>query len=376
MHGNKIPTVCVVGDEGDWISSQEQLFVAGAWNSFVVDWIIRQKVTTTLNFFYLYQLPIPRLTTGDAGFAEIVERSAKLICTTPEFDELAMEAGLSPPDHRAGVTDPVERAKLRAELDSIVAHLYGLTEPQFEHVLATFPLVDPQIRADALGAYRKLIEIGQAARYNPDLPKPQKDEGPVVAPADQAVLDLIAKGESVKVEFKSTAGFNVKAKQPDPKMERIIAKTVAAFLNSDGGTLLIGVADDGTVRGLADDFATLKKADRDAFELWLMQTLMNDLEKDAAAQLSVTFHAIGDAATGDERPGAREVCRVDAAPSPRPRFVKEDAQERFYVRTGNASNALSMKEIFSYFAQRWPAAFAGAAPAPATAEREEPVPFA
>ena len=139
-------------------------------------------------------------------------------------------------------------------------------------------------------------------------------------------------------------------------MERIIVKTVAAFLNTGGGTLLVGVTDDGTACGLADDFATLKKADRDAFELWLMQTLLNDFEKDAAAQISITFHAIGPI-TDDARPGVREVCRIDATPSPRPRFVKEDGQEKFYVRTGNATNALGMKEMFGYFGQRWPGAF-------------------
>ena len=53
------------------------------------------------------------------------------------------------------------------------------------------------------------------------------------------------------------------------------------------------------------------------------------------------------------------VRRMDAAPSPRPRFVKEDGQEKFYVRTGNASNALSLMEMFAYFAQRWPGALAG-----------------
>ena len=57
----------------------------------------------------------------DAAFAPIVERAAKLICTTPEYDELAREVGLG--DHTAGVTEPAERLKLRAELDAMVAHL-------------------------------------------------------------------------------------------------------------------------------------------------------------------------------------------------------------------------------------------------------------
>ena len=57
---------------------------------------------------------------------------------------------------RAGVTDPAERAKLRAELDGIIAHIYGLTEDEFAYVPSTFPLVAAPVKAAALAAYRDL----------------------------------------------------------------------------------------------------------------------------------------------------------------------------------------------------------------------------
>ena len=56
--------------------------------------------------------------------------------------------------HRKGVTDPAGRAKLRAELDGIIAHIYGLTEDEFAYVLSAFPLVAEPVRAAALAAYR------------------------------------------------------------------------------------------------------------------------------------------------------------------------------------------------------------------------------
>ena len=74
----------------------ELIFITSVLNSFVCDSIIRQKVTAHCNMFYVYQLPIPRLSSGDQYFDEIVTRAAKLICTTPEFDELAQEVGLTP----------------------------------------------------------------------------------------------------------------------------------------------------------------------------------------------------------------------------------------------------------------------------------------
>ena len=53
-----------------------------------------------------------------------------------------------------GVTDPVERAKLRAELDGLIAHLYGLTEEEFAYILTTFPLVPDPVKVAAHNAYR------------------------------------------------------------------------------------------------------------------------------------------------------------------------------------------------------------------------------
>jgi type I restriction-modification system DNA methylase subunit len=154
FHGNKIPTVRVYDDDGTrLIDNATQLFLCSAWNSFVLDYAIRMRVTTTLNFFYLYQLPVPRLTDKDAAFRPIVERAARLICTTPEFDELAKEifGGLATAKS-VGVTDSVERAKLRAELDGLVAHLYGLTEEEFAYILTTFPLVPDADKNAALNA--------------------------------------------------------------------------------------------------------------------------------------------------------------------------------------------------------------------------------
>lgn len=179
-------TLKVIGTK---ISNQEMLFLCAVCNSFVLDWMLRQKVTTTLNMFYIYQLPVPRLTEKDPYFNEIVERAAKLICTTCEYDDLAKEVGLIPPNpplkggnkktevasqekegkifkvpltkgdlggSKYGVTDEGERAKIRAELDGMIAHLYSLTEAEFSHILSTFPIVSETVKQAVLNAYRDL----------------------------------------------------------------------------------------------------------------------------------------------------------------------------------------------------------------------------
>ncbi|MEH2257265.1 Eco57I restriction-modification methylase domain-containing protein [Nostoc sp.] len=133
------------------ITTKGFLYICGLFNSFVFDYMIRQRVTTSISMFIVYQLPIPRLTKNDRNFNDIVQRAAKLICTTPEFDELAQEVGLG--SHQQGVTDETERAKLRAELDGIVAHLYGLTEDEFSYILTTFPIVNATVKEAALSAF-------------------------------------------------------------------------------------------------------------------------------------------------------------------------------------------------------------------------------
>jgi hypothetical protein len=134
------------------IDAHTQMFCVAILNSFVIDWFLRQKVTTNINMFYIYQLPIPRLAEKDEAFWPIVKRAARLICTTPEFDDLAKEVGLK--SHKDGATDPSERARLRAESDGMIAHLYGLTEDEFAYILTTFPLVAQSTKDAALQSYK------------------------------------------------------------------------------------------------------------------------------------------------------------------------------------------------------------------------------
>jgi len=356
FHGNKLPCVRVRHSGETLIQEDEQAFLCGLLNSFVVDWTIRQKVTTTLNYFYVYQLPIPRLTRESNAFGLISKRVGRLTCTDSHFDDLAESLKLSPPDHRAGVTDPAARAKLRAEIDAMVAHLYRLTEGEFAHILSTFSIVKEETKQAALAEFIRIRESGEAAVFNPDLAKPTVA---VIDPA-KAVRDLIAAGESTTVEFKSTARWDVREKQLGKHIERIIVKTVAALLNTAGGTLVIGVEDDGKVYGLAEDYKLSGGKGRDSFENWLTQTLLKDFGKDAAGLLSVAFYELKTPET--DKPGSGDACVVTVKPSPKPRFLVEEGQERFYIRTGNATNPLKMSEFLDYCKQRWPE---GAATAPA-----------
>ena len=166
------------------------------------------------------------------------------------------------------------------------------------------------------------------------------------------VAQLLSDGESDRLEFKSTARVNLRSGEKDPRMEQVIVKTVSAFLNSDGGTLLIGVADDGTPLGLEPDFATLKVPDADRFELWLRDLLTTTLGQNTAAAVGITVKSVA----RPDGSGDVPVCRVTCSPSPRPVYLRagKSAPPEFWVRAGNSTRQLSVDAAADYVMHRWP----------------------
>ena len=159
--------------------------------------------------------------------------------------------------------------------------------------------------------------------------------------------DLLGAGESQTLEYKSTARWNIHTKTHDRKMEHVALKTVCGLLNAEGGHLLIGVADDGNVVGLEDDYATLGKSNRDGFELFLRQMLDTNLSIATAGVVKVTFGA---------RSGG-DVCTVAVAASGKPVFAKPlgggSAPTEFWLRVGNQTKQLYGDDMIEYRDQHW-----------------------
>lgn len=158
---------------------------------------------------------------------------------------------------------------------------------------------------------------------------------------------LIAAGESKVVEFKSTGRKNLHTGEKDPAIEWGVVKTIAGFMNSHGGTLLVGVNDDGAVVGLQQDYPLLKKGDRDGWELWLTDVLSTCLGKVAASEVHVSF---ADLDGGD-------VARVDVGGAPQPVFatpLKGEKNQQFLVRINNSTQELHGPDVLSYKDKRWP----------------------
>ncbi len=207
-------------------------------------------------------------------------------------------------------------------------------------VLPEAPLWGPLSIAAALGL--SVAGIAGYAAIAAHFQRPQRS----------TLAELVRAGESARVEFKSTARVNLHTGKRDDRMELVVAKTVCAFLNAEGGTLVIGVDDFGKPLGLDADFATLKAPDADRFELWLRDHLTTSLGQNAAALVEVDFAALPGTDDGD---GAL-ACRVTSRPSPRPVYLRpgRNAAPELWVRTGNSTRQLGVDEATEYVMHRWP----------------------
>ena len=170
---------------------------------------------------------------------------------------------------------------------------------------------------------------------------------PVQTPA--SIEDLIALGEGEELEFKSSLRWDFREGKVNKKLEDVIVKTVAALSNNHGGTLLIGVNDDGEALGLENDYIALGNVDRDKFELHLRNIF--DHSFDAAfstTNINISFPKVAE----------QEICQIEVEGAKTPIIVslkdkQGQAKERFYVRSGNRSKELSISEMQFYVAERF-----------------------
>ena len=170
---------------------------------------------------------------------------------------------------------------------------------------------------------------------------------PEIGPDDMdehRVRHLIAGGENKRLEFKSSLRWDTVEKSVNKNLEGVVVKSLAGFLNTEGGALVIGVDDGGSAIGLAGDYGSLKGRSRDAFELHLQNVVARDLGDGlSASYLTVNFHEIDGA----------DICQVTVDPSDQPVYVDNSKRALFYVRSGNLTRALPVDETVMYVQRRW-----------------------
>lgn len=231
-----------------------------------------------------------------------------------------IKIGRKPP---SGYVPPLDHAMSGEERDRMYSW-HALPSLWWELPYHEFLVQRRVLMADVIRQAWELLTIGSA---------------PAAAPTPLAIADLIAGGETGAVEFKSTLRVNLHTGQPDDKIQLSALKTIAGFLNAKGGTLLIGVADDGEILGLsADGFAS-----EDKLGLHLVNLIKDRIGEVFQPYVHPHFQ--------DEN-GAR-VLTIRCEKGPKPAFVKDGNLQRFFVRGGNATTELSGASITDYVKQRF-----------------------
>ena len=148
--GNSVIITKIVNPENGekLIDIDDLLYLCGVFNSYVFDYLLRLKVTTNINMFFVYDMPVPRVSKYNKIYQEIVINVANLY---PEFEVLHSKQKKS-----VSIQSSKNRLQCKATIDCLVAKLYGLDEKSFEYVLDQFHLKDPK-KEKVLSTQKKAI---------------------------------------------------------------------------------------------------------------------------------------------------------------------------------------------------------------------------
>ena len=149
---------------------------------------------------------------------------------------------------------------------------------------------------------------------------------------------LIASGESDQLEFKSSMRWNLKANKPGKEIETAWLKTIIAFLNTDGGILLIGVDDNGVVLGLEAD----KFPNADRYLLHVSNLIRERIGMEMMQYIKFGLKPLD----------GKDILCIQCAPSSEAAFLQHDQEEDFYIRVGPGSRKLTSRETMTYINNR------------------------
>lgn len=130
--------------------------------------------------------------------------------------------------------------------------------------------------------------------------------------------------------------------QVNKQLRFSVLKTVAAFLNSAGGTLVIGVEDNGHILGLARDLQVVGDS-QDRFEQTLMNLIHGRMGAKFAPFIKLRF----------EQTDGQTVCVVDVDKASEPAFAKSPRGKEFFTRLGNTTRTLDPEETLDYVQMNW-----------------------
>ncbi len=152
------------------------------------------------------------------------------------------------------------------------------------------------------------------------------------------IATIIKAGESKRVEFKSTMRMNLRTGKYGKEIEQAWLKSVTAFMNTDGGILLIGVDDDGRIVGIAADAFE----NDDKCRLHFKNLIKQHIGLEFSDYIQMDVYEVQN----------HKVVLIEVGKSPNPAFLKMKDEEDFYIRSGPSSVKLPVSKVLTYLDQR------------------------
>jgi prephenate dehydratase len=213
----------------------------------------------------------------------------------------------------------------------------GDTDARYKGLLAKV-----RENTDIFLGYKKLGSYGQLASDE----LPVHDDALALTPAMSSSDEyqaLISLGESGQIEFKSTFRLDLKTNRPNKELVKAVVKTVAAFMNTQGGLLFIGVNDDGDIVGIDKEIENQSKSNPDAFGLSLFQSVTDSIGAEYCHYIDLEFVEMPE----------KSICVARVEPSSEPAWIKDGETEHFYIRAGNSSRPLNSRTAHDYITRRF-----------------------
>lgn len=155
----------------------------------------------------------------------------------------------------------------------------------------------------------------------------------------EEIIKLIKKGENERLEFKSTLRANLHTGEHDKKIENAALKTIVAFLNSEGGTLLIGVSNEGEILGIEKDGFE----NNDRFNRHFTNLIKERIGNEFLPYMNFELVLIEN----------KNILKIECRKSEKPVFLKCEGKEEFYIRVGASSLELIGSKILEYIKHKF-----------------------
>jgi type I restriction-modification system DNA methylase subunit len=220
------------------------------------------------------------------------------------------------------------------EIDALVYQLYGLTDEDIREVELWYCRRYPKL-AEAQGVFSEVKE-----KYSEHLKRCDlvMTKGPDYWKSNP-VLSLIAQGEGETLEFKETLDADSKTGDKNAGVLLSSLKTIAAFLNTDGGTMMIGVSDSGEIIGLEKDYKLCNKHDKDGLEQKIHSLVTSRFVPEPKGKVNVSFEQVED----------RQVCVAIVETS---EDISHLDGKDVYIREGNTSRKLEGPALVNFVQNR------------------------